>query len=403
MPFISDPNLNKYAIDTTQYASVTAQLVGFMRGKRISVTYYRSLLREPSNNRTNIADLATTRNVIDSEYQKILNLEITLPKGFEFLANNSQANATIKGQAMFYPKMNPNIGDIFLTGVGDGRTGVCRISLVTPMSWRNDRIYVVDFVVQQFLDTTTFEALDASVTQTSVFSKENYLGGTAALLSEQTYLQLLKIKELRANFCRLYHQTFFDSSLCSYIRPDGLYDPWVVNFMANKLSMDDVQIWPKNLLGKRPETYRQTLWARLEDRFNTTLYGLSPYTNILGYGEDRMGTFVTELYGRSILFPAVEDNGDSPYLYSINFYNGVTASMTAEELLIYEAITKRNCGDLSILLINYLDLVYTLSPDDQFYKIPIYIHLIDMALQSQYREIDAPSMSYALGTDETGG
>jgi hypothetical protein len=399
MPFISDSNLNKFAIDTTQYLNTTKQLVGFMKGKRISVTYYRLLNREGSNNRTQIADSPTLRNIINTEYQKISNLEITLPKGFEFTANNEQSNMSIVGQAQFYPNMNPNIGDLFLMGTGDGRIGICRISQVTPTNWRQDHIYITDFVIQEFLDETNQAVIEGAVTLRSVFSKQNYLGGTAALLSEESYTLLLKIAEVRNNLCRFYHQRFFDPDTCTYIRPDGIYDPFVVQFMANKLTMDVIHVVPKILTGKNPKLYQQTLWARLEDRYNTSLAGLAPCCLLAPYGETRMGVFVTELYGRSIVMPTCDTDGTTPYLYTSAFYTGNTTTMSVEELLVYNVITQRSMGDLNILVTNYLDPVYTLSADQQFYEIPLYIHLIDMAMQSQYREVDAPSMSFASSGD----
>jgi len=73
--------------------------------------------------------------------------------------------------------------------------------------------------------------------------------------------------------------------------------------------------------------------------------------------------------------------------------------MTDEESVFYTAVKDRKPPELSVLITDYLETVFNLEPDDQFYKIPLYVHLIDMALQSQYREIDAPSMNYA----STGG
>lgn len=398
LPFISDSNLNKFAIDTSQYPNTTKDLLGFAKGKRTLVTYYRLLNREGTNNRTNVADLPTARNIIDAEYQKILNLEITLPKGFEFTTNNQQANQLIQGSATFYPNMNPNIGDMFLIGTGDGRQGLARISSVTPLSWRQDRLFVVNFVIPEFVDPGVHFAIDDAVTLVSVFSKQNYLSGTAALLSEQTYLDLEQIKAMRSNLCRFYHGQFFDRNSVTYIHPDGFYDPWAVMFMANKLSFDDLPIRPKNLLGNQSTLYNQTLWSRLDDRYNPTLYGISPKYYLQSYFQTRMGSFVTELNDRLIVYPSVDATADY-YLYSENFYNGTQSQMSAEELLIYKAITLRDVGDLSILINQYLTPVYTLSAENQFYKIPVYIHLIDMALQSKYREIDAPSMNYASSAD----
>jgi hypothetical protein len=394
MPFISDPVLNKHAIDPTQYPQTSRDLIGFMKGKRAIVTYYRQLKNGGSNNRTNVADKVTSRNILNSEFQKIINLEITLQKGFEFTTNTAQASVEITGQAQFYPNMNPFIGDIFTIPTGDGRIGVCRITSVTPMTWLADHIYAVDFLVQEFAQPSNIDPIEGSVTLVSVFSKANYLGGTAALLSEQTYLYLTQIQSMRRNLIRFFHQMFFDRDVCSYLRPDGIYDPWVVQFITGKLSMDDVHVRPKNLLGKLGDDYLQTVWGRLEDRYNDSMYLLSPNMVVRSYDQDRLSVFISELHNRGIMYPSDDITIGEPYLFSANFYNSKVADMTTEELLIYKAITARDAGDLGVLITLYLDTVLKLPKIEQFYKIPLYIHLIDISLQSQYRESDASSMNY---------
>jgi hypothetical protein len=394
MPFITDAQMNRYAIDPSQYPEATKMLAGFAKGKRTLVTYYRIINRESGNQRTNVADLSTMRNALDSEYQKISLLEITLQKGFTFTPNNAQSNGSLTGQALMLPNMNPNIGDIFLTPVGDGRIGFCRISKVDVANWLNDRSYAVEFVVQEFLDENTIAPIEASVTIRSVFSKSNYLGSTNALLSEETYLYLQDIQKRRGVLCRLFHQMFFDAGLNSYVRPDGIYDPWVVLFMNHKTTTADILLRPKNLIGVKPLLYNQTFWKRLEDPDNHTMYNLSPYVVVSPYNQTAMGVFVTELYGRGIIMPcAYGDDSSDTYVYSKAFYTNAVSQMTAEELLVYTAITARTAGDLGAFVTQYLDTVYALTPNDMFYKIPIYIHLIDMMLQSQYREADVLPMT----------
>jgi hypothetical protein len=400
MPFISDSNLNKRAINTSGYASVTKQLLGFMKGSRETVTYYRLLRREGNNIRSNISDMTNARNSVDTGYQKIVGLEITLTEEFTFQANQEDANATITGTAKFYPNMNPNIGDVFLMGVGDGRVGYCRITSVVPMTWLQDRIYTANFIVQEFLEHSLSEPLEASVEIVSYFSKENYLGGTAALLAEQSYVQLAKLREMRIILSKHYHQAFFNKTLNTYLHPNGTYDPWVVLFMCGKLRMEDVYTRPKNLLGQAKDEYQRSMWARLEDEHNNTLYLIDPCAQLQGYRQTRMGAFVTELHNRRIVFTRPRAAGLEDYIFSDNFYSGKTTEMTAEELLIHEAITKKTSGGLTTLIVDHLDPVFKLSMDKQFYKIPLCIHLIDMALRNQYREIDAPAMDYAPGQDD---
>jgi hypothetical protein len=129
------------------------------------------------------------------------------------------------------------------------------------------------------------------------------------------------------------------------------------------------------------------------------LNGLAAQTRTIGYNETRLGVFVTELYGHQILMPDPALTDYDPYIFTDKFYSGTTADMTAFELRMYNALTQRTAGDLGTLISDFLDLTYTLSLDDQYYHIPLYIHLIDMALQSQYREIDAPPMNYTSTGD----
>lgn len=395
MPNVGDAMLNRFAINTAAYPNTTKLLVGFMKGKRTLVTYYRLMDKNGSNLRTNIADYPSLKNVLFNEYQKIINLEITIPQGFAFEADPSNASVEITGDAKMYPGMNPNVGDIFYTSMGDGQIGVFQVTLVTPTTWRNDRIYIIRFVLQSFLDNVDSDPIEGSVTLTHIFSKTNYLGSTAALLSEQTYLDLQTIKARRSSLIRYYHQTFFCQDINSYIRPDQVYDPYAVQFMVNKITMDDLPIRPKNLMGQNSDLYRNSLWARLEDRYNTSLYGLWPLYKTRRHRRTALAVTANELMGYEVVSLEKEIDGLTSYVVSPAFYTGTTETMNTFELLLHEAVLERTCGSLSTLITEYLDLFQTLSLTDQYYKIPIYIHFIDMALQSCYREIDAPDMAYA--------
>lgn len=399
MPFVSDVNLNKFAIDTTAYPNTTKMIVGFIKGKRVLVTYYRGLKQGGMDMRNNIADYPTSRNVLDNEYSKIINLEITLPKELDFEANPELASVDVSGEAVLYPNMNPSNGDIFTMGLGDGRIGVFQISQVSPMSWRSDTVYAVKFTLQSFAQPGDILPIEGSVTETFVFSKENYLGNTAALLKEQTYLQLESIKAFRSNILKFYHSNFFNSELCSYIRPDGVYDPHVVKFIAGKISLSDIPVRPKLLTGSMDKLYGETIFGRLQDRYNNTLNRLAAQYKILPYKNTRMSVYVTELSGYSIASPEIGLEDYTDYVFSSNFYTGNLVGMSAVEVVFYNAITQRKVGDLASLITNILNPVFALTPDDQFYRIPLYVHLIDIALQYHYREIDAPSMNYA----STGG
>ena len=362
------------------------------------VTYYRIMKGGDSNIRTNIVDSAATRAVINMEYKKIVNLEITLTKPLTFTADDSDGSVDVTGEAYMYSGMNAYIGDNFLYGTGDGRIGLFRISNVSPSSWRDDSNYIVSFALQSFADESDIAPLEAATKETLIFDKENYLGGANALLQSEDYINLQKIRALRTNLIKFYHQKFYDKNKNSYFRPDGIYDVCAVQFMGNKMSLDLVKLLPKNLMGKDPDVYSQSLWSRFDERYNPTLYGVSPYYCLTIFSPTRMAINVTELARRTVLLPSdttVIEDSPTYYIFSGAFWTGDTTTMSPLELLVYTAITQRTVGKLSDLITLYLQPAFMLSPMDQYNLIPIYIHLIDMSFEIKQRQINAPSMDYA--------
>jgi len=393
LPFITDTAHNRYAIDSSAYPNAVKQMLGFMKGKRVLVTYYRSLLEQGDYRRGQLVDLPSSRGITRQEYQKILNLEITLPTSLAFEANPESASIGLTGEAKFLPGINPQVGDMFLMPLGDGRQGLFQISSILLGSWRDDSGLSIQFTLQSFASQSDIDPIEAAVTVTSFFSKENYLGGASALLSQDTYVYLNQLKKMRVVMTKTYHQTFFDYELNSYLRPDGVYDGYVVQFMRGKISMSDVHLYPKLLTGLDPN-YKKSIWARLEDTNNTSLAKIYSTYKTPVYRNSRMQAFVSELHST----PTVSwDNSDDAafYVFSENFYTKDVAEMTVFENLIYNAVTQRNAGDLESLVKDYCALVSELSDTEAFYRIPLYIHLIDMALRSQYRDSDVTQMSYA--------
>ena len=395
MPYVGNSVLNELAIDTTQYPKATADVLGLMKGKRINVTYYRTIKTGGSNIRTNIADYPNVINILNTEYDKILNMEITLTKGFEFTANPENSSASITGTAFMYPNSNPSIGDIFTTSTGDGRIGIFRISKIEIASWRNDRPFLVNFAIQSFADPSDIQTLDAMATRELVFDKANFLGGTAALITQSTYLQLQKVKVLRSNLFEYYHSLFYDRAAMTYFRDDGIYDPLVTLFMSNKWTMDDNLERPKNLLGRLMEDYKKSIWYRIEDRYNPTLYGLYTKYLINPYSLTKMSAFNTELVNKYWISLNSSDDNPEYYVFSADFYNGSINAMSDYEKAVFGVITTRLEPDLATLIGTYLETVYTLSPSDAYYRIPIYIHMCDMAMDNRTLRIDSTSMNYA--------
>jgi hypothetical protein len=395
MDYLSDGVLNKVAVDMGQYPKVHAGILGFVKGKRVPCTYYRVVKTTGANVRSHVADYATTINPNNVEYIKILNFEITLQKGFEFSANNETASGSMTATAYFYPNSNPSIADLVILPTGDGRRGIFRVSKIDISGWQNDRGYSVTLSLQSFMDQSDEAAFEMSVRKVLVFDKANFLGGTHALITEETYRYLQKIGQFRANLFRHFHMQFFDRDRSSYFRADAVYDPYVTKFMSKKISMDYNLPIPKNLMGMIEEDYRYSIWSRLEETFNPSLVDLRRYTVGTSYGMTKMSGFISELYDRTIVsLTSSNENGESSYVFSESFYDGAVSTMTSLESDVRTMIINRTEPDLGPMIDNYLSLATSLPKDRAFYLIPIYIHMCDMAKDHRFAKIDSSSMNY---------
>ena len=303
MPYVSDPALNKYAINAAQYPKVTAMLAGFMRGYRIQVTYYRQCQQGTGNNRTNLSDYAAERDALTSEYERIFNFEITLREKFAFDFDTGKASATVSGQALFYAGIEPTVGDVFTYSVGNGKTGLFRVNLVSSMNWTNDRVYLVSFAIQSVPDSSDNDALVGPVVRDLVWTKMATYGQCYSVISSTAYLLLEKIKVFRRELCRYYHRVFYDKILNAYVRPDGIYDPCCVRFVLSKMTMLDVPVRSKQPYLLDQIVYDGSFWARLNDRYTSTLEGISPLFQYELVTADSLCTYVNELYNHVVILP----------------------------------------------------------------------------------------------------
>lgn len=417
MPYVSDPNLNKYAINPAQYPRVTALLAGFMRGTRIKVTYFRQCQQGSSNIRTNLSDYSAERDTLTSEYERIYGFEITIPEKFSFSFDTSQSSADVNGQALFYAGLEPTVGDQFLYSAGNGKYGLYRISNVESMNWTNDRVFMASFTLQSFPDSSDVEGLVGPVIRDLNWTKMVSYGQCYSVISSQAYLLLQKIRVFRQELCHYYHRTFYSSELSSYVRPDGVYDPCAVLFVQGKISVQDIPLRAKLLYMVTDDMYDRSLWGRIDSRWITTLNGISSGYQFVTPKVDTLCTEINELFGRTVLipnkyYPAGSQNipvvnpntgittyeagddisaaGQEYYVFSQAFWTGDVANMTTLENAIYMLITTRSVTGPAQQLGDIMQNTYQLDAMTQYYTIPLYMHLIDLLIQYVPQDLDSP-------------
>ena len=398
---VNNPDIDKVSIDTSTYPNIVRHLLGYAAGHRYRVTYFQNL-HQGTNIRTANADFLETSNLVNSAFARYNDFELSLPMAPNFQYNPDEGNASVSGQALIYPGFKPMIGDFFLTGVGDGKLGAWRVSAVAPTSWRNHHFTQIGYIWMKYADVDILQYLQAATKQTYHFDKQTYLTTSTCLLEENYYRDLRDLRAFRDILATYYHNLFFDECLNTYVRPDKIYDPYVVEFMASACSILVIPRRPQQIYKSVFQTYPRTIWNRLLEPTNTQINDLYPFFGTkVGTGEAN-DIFATPLVGHSYLKVLSKEEGtqlsQNPplnvakglplgyYIFSSAFYNNDVSNMTPLENLLWNTIRLRQLSETSYLLNTFIRQYLNLDPKDAFYHIPIYIALIDIAIPSIARK-----------------
>lgn len=385
LPVVREPSVDRMAFNDVQYQDVDRAVLGYLEGKRVSVTYFQNLDGDNGDYRANIADTETERSLVHTAYRKILNFELTVPSGFTYDYDSDNATATMNWEAYVYPGFNPMIGDVVLAPIGDNKVAYLKVADVYRPAWTNESVYRIQLAFISWPDSGTFNMLDESTKFTVYFDKTNYLGGTASLLKEDRYVALNTFRQMRPVMATYFRKVFYSDGLNSYVRPDGLYDPYVVRFMNAIASFEDTGRRAQQLYPDTEATFGYTVWSRMLDRFNIDLADLKG--NVGSYVNEitSFNAGITTLINRGYVL--VSDDPDAtPYVFGAGFYSGNVDTMTPFETMVYTAITTKSLTtftDLTVLVRSYL----TLSKTDQFYRLPIYLYLMRVAEASIARVV----------------
>ena len=383
VPFVQKTEIQKSAFSPKEYPIENKAIQGYIQGHRVTVSYYHKR-HNASDYRNTVADTSSVRGTIHDQYHLIQNFEITLEEGFSLDYDASKTESNVQGRAVLYPGINPTHGDLFIYNMGDGNMGLFSVTEITPLTWRNTRPHSIAFYLHSFVDDEIFARLEESTVQTTYFDKQTFLGDDSTLLLQDDYVNLLTLRDKKTVLSQLFFRNFYNKSMATIMDPDGVYDPYLLQFILMKIPFKMTQLRPRQLLSVEADYMENVLWGRLLDPLLSTVDGLwsKKYKQI--YHVNHRDTQITTLANRPYYF--VRDNACEtenclgPYVLSEAFYTQDIPAMTNLEYMVYIAIIEKRIPDVSVLLTMVKNL--TMDSYQSFYYIPLYIHLIDVAITS---------------------
>lgn len=230
--FVFDTYHNKTSVNTDRRAQTVADLKGFAEGSPLIVTYYKQIYAETDTQGIQ-KDVDVMQHRAHKSSLKIHGFEIRLLGSVQYEHATDDNTVTVKGEAVTYPGFQPNTGDKFIMELDSGKYAEMDVYDVPyRMSIKSAAYYKIQFQLNRWIDEDRIRALDDSVINEAWFDKQRFLNENGALLYRAEYVDM-KFFELQATQMVTYYcSKYLDKQVMfSYIRPDGIYDPYITDFM----------------------------------------------------------------------------------------------------------------------------------------------------------------------------
>lgn len=397
-------------------------LAAYTEGMRIVVRYFRQNNPE-IDIRTVPADISQTDHAVHKDFTEIRNFEMKLQESLSREFAEEDRTETISGSAVTYCGFEPRLGDYFLYSIDNNQLCVFKVNGVTPTSYRQERQYLISFVITSVATPAMLQSILDSVEEVVYFDKRKYFTeGELTFLSSQGWQALQQARLLRKKITQDYINTFFNHDYDTFFRPDKVYDPYIVEYLKSKMDVFEFNVRPRQIY-PRMDNYHRSIWYKFVDAMNTVelddvckYYKISTYetymfdVDITALSENKFLTLVDDvdtggtrcgtdsfythchdvacrgnkaisLRNRYIKNSSKEIQSSGTYVFTEAFYRNTVDSMTQLDRVVWKMLTE-NCilvKDIFDIIERYRKITNRL---EMFYRWPVYVALCDAAIRT---------------------
>lgn len=369
--YVRNTFIHDNAIDLDRFGEVITDIRRYIAGYPIRVTYYHKTVSDRQG--TNDPDFIV--NSISDSYTRIQDFEIKLDQSLQYSYLTEENISDVIGEATMYPGIQPHVGDMLVYTVdpGTGAMGLFKITTFHRLSIRANTCWRVSLQLMQFIDQADLDNLEKQVVDVKYFTLDAYTGDKHVLLTSESQQLLRDLNTVETILKQHYVDQFFDVSIHNtFVRPDNVYDPYIVAFLDTMFGYGELPHRVYQLITDAPLDYK-SFWNALLNPDYITQNRAARYYKVATVKQESRTAIINSLLNKSyVLLCEEEDNTTYSYIsYGLFSLNGA-ASDDFDQLvrLFYE---QRLIDPFALL--TQAQNYHTLSPMDQFYRIPVFMFL----------------------------
>lgn len=238
------PESYRHTIVDSVYTPHTSMLT-FVPGEPTLTEYYRG------GYGTDEEQLGFQPDSIETyqSYKRINNFIMKIDDGrgsYNFNPENAQSVHILQGYVLF--DIAPNIGDLFIKDIGDGKAGLYMVNVQPEvMTIHSDKCYRIEAELQCEVTAQIYEYLTRQVIEELYYSKDSAVGGGNAVLTKTDFNLNSRLYDMMAAIIDDILGNYYFSDENTIVIPnadkDLLYDPYLARFLS--------YVIPHDMLGPR--------------------------------------------------------------------------------------------------------------------------------------------------------
>ena len=162
-------------------------------------------------------------------YEKIEGFELKLSSALS--VSQDQNNAfTVTGTALIYPSVIPNVGDVIIGALADGRLAQFSVSSVDVKTLYRQTVYEINFIMARMMTQEISTILNTMVVKVYRFVYDFARYGRNPLVIKTDYLSLQELLKLEKPLLNYWVKKFFSFEWNTFLVPEqasSTHDPYV--------------------------------------------------------------------------------------------------------------------------------------------------------------------------------
>ena len=376
--YVKNNLMNRTAVNIDRETGPLMALEKYISGTDIVVTYYHHMDANTTDQSTQ-SDTVDSLDPVHNSMMRINNFRLKLQSEISYSYSEDDNTSTVTGEALVYSNFNPKAGDWFLYEIDKGVLARFVIDgAPTRLSVSNTTCRNVVFRMSNIVNKQDIAEYEQRVRQVLWFDKDMYFSNEGTLLRTDEYKTIQELEHIYDNLWDMWYNEYYDNNYKSFLRPDGIYDPYIVEFVKRHFSLRNSTNTASQLLNKFPD-YDKSIWYKIEHpdriRLSKALHHYTTETKSYDADDVTINYLINNTY--LVMEEESDDATCHPYIVEDIYGLGAVHQGPFEQVL-YSYL---NSGTVYIPCMSRIYLNRdSWTPLERMYNTIIYLYLVKQAI-----------------------